>query len=73
MKAFEPAAMGPLTLSNRFVRSATYEGLANTQGLYPPGLTKLLVQLATGKVGLIIAGQTAVSQEGRAGARGICL
>lgn len=73
MKAFEPAAMGLLTLANRFVRSATYEGLANAQGLCSPGLTKLLVQLATGKVGLIIAGQTAVSQEGRADARGLCL
>jgi len=73
MKAFAPALMGSLSLPNRFVRSATFEGLANAQGLCSPQLTKLLVRLAAAKVGLIITGQTAVSEEGRTGVRGLCL
>lgn len=73
MKVFEPAAIGAISLANRFVRSATHEGLASSQGYCSPSLTKLVVQLAKGGVGLIITGHTAVSREGRAGRRQLCL
>ncbi|MHB8138408.1 MAG: NADH:flavin oxidoreductase [Smithellaceae bacterium] len=73
MKVFEPAAIGAISLSNRFIRSATGEGLATTQGFCSPILTSLMVQLAKGGVGLIITGHTAVSREGRAGVRQLCL
>lgn len=73
MKVFEPASIGAISLTNRFVRSATHEGSANSQGYCLPSLTKLLVQLAKGGVGLIITGHTAVSNNGRAGRRRLCL
>lgn len=73
MKVFEPATLGAISLSNRFVRSATGEGLANSRGCCSPSLTKLWVQLAKGGVGLIITGHTAISREGRAGIRRLCL
>ncbi len=73
MKIFEPADVGAVTVVNRFVRSATTEGLASGQGCSTSMLTKLMVQLVRGGVGLIITGQTAISPEGRAGIRQLCL
>jgi len=73
MKVFEPAAIGAMSLANHFVRSATGEGLATRQGCCSSLLTKLMVQLTHGGVGLIITGHTAVSPEGRAGVRQLCL
>lgn len=73
MKVFEPATIGPMALANRFIRSATGEGLATNQGYCSAPLTRLMVQLARGGVGLIITGHTAVSPDGRAGAKQLCL
>lgn len=73
MKVFEPATIGAISLSNHFVRSATCEGLATSHGYCSPVLTKLMVQLARGGVGLIITGHTAISPEGKASARQLCL
>jgi 2,4-dienoyl-CoA reductase-like NADH-dependent reductase (Old Yellow Enzyme family) len=73
MKVFEPATIGAITLANHFVRSATGEGLATGHGCCSPLLTKLMVQLARGGVGLIITGHTAVSKEGRKNGRQLCL
>ncbi len=64
---FDPIKINRLELRNRFVRSATHEGMATPEGLYTPELTKLLVELAEGEVGLIISGHAFVSPEGRAG------
>ena len=64
---FEPAAMGGLTLPNRFVRSATFEGLATPEGEVTEKLTQRMSELALGQVGLIITGHAFVSREGRAG------
>ncbi len=64
---FEPSTIGRLTLPNRFVRSATFEGLATPEGAVTPALTQRMVELALGQVGLIITGHTMVSLEGRAG------
>jgi 2,4-dienoyl-CoA reductase-like NADH-dependent reductase (Old Yellow Enzyme family) len=63
---FEPAVLNGLTLANRFVRSATWEGLAGPEGYATEGLTRLLMDLARGKVGLIITSHACVTPEGQA-------
>ena len=63
---FEPTVLNGMTLSNRFVRSATWEGLATAEGFATDCLSRLLVDLARGNVGLIITGHACVSPEGRA-------
>lgn len=65
---FEPGTIHGLTLSNRFVRSATWEGMATSTGDVTPLLTDTLVRLAKGGVGLVIPGHTYVSPEGKASA-----
>lgn len=69
MKVFEPAIINGMSLANRFVRSATWEGLATENSYCSPELTQLLVRLAQGGVGLIITSHTTVSPEGQAGIR----
>jgi len=66
---FEPCKINGLQLSNRFVRSATWEGLATDDGACTPELTDLMSGLAGGGVGLIISGHSYVSPEGKAGVR----
>lgn len=56
-------------MANRFVRSATWEGLATDKSFCSPELTQLLVRLAKGGVGLIISSHSTVSPEGQAGFR----
>lgn len=56
-----------MKLSNRFVRSATWEGLAGTDGSVTPELIDVMVALAQGGVGLIISGHAYVQPEGQAG------
>jgi 2,4-dienoyl-CoA reductase-like NADH-dependent reductase (Old Yellow Enzyme family) len=56
-----------MSVANRFVRSATWEGLATTDGACTGRLIDLMVKLAEGGVGLIITGHSYVSQEGKAG------
>jgi len=73
MKLFENVSLGGLTLANRFIRSATAEGLATTRGYCSPVLTKFMVRLAKGQAGLLITGHTAVSREGKAADRQLCL
>ena len=56
-----------MTLSNRFVRSATWEGLAGDNGSVTPRLIDTANELVQGDIGLIITGHAFVSPEGRAG------
>jgi 2,4-dienoyl-CoA reductase-like NADH-dependent reductase (Old Yellow Enzyme family) len=63
---FEFTAIKEMILANRFVRSATWEGMAGDDGSCTPKLTELMVQLAKGGVGLTISSHTFVSQEGQA-------
>ena len=63
---FEPTVLNNMRLANRFVRSATWEGLATPEGYATDGLTKVLTDLARGKVGLIITSHAYVSPEGQA-------
>jgi 2,4-dienoyl-CoA reductase-like NADH-dependent reductase (Old Yellow Enzyme family) len=63
---FERTVLNGLVLSNRFVRSATWEGLAAPGGYGTEELGRLWRELAQGKVGLIITGHAYVSPEGQA-------
>ncbi len=64
---FKTSEINGMKLSNRFVRSATWEGMAADDGSVTPKLTRTMVDLAEGGVGLIISGHAYVSQEGQAG------
>jgi 2,4-dienoyl-CoA reductase-like NADH-dependent reductase (Old Yellow Enzyme family) len=66
-KLFEPGLINGMTLANRFVRSATWEGMAADDGACTPKLIDMMVGLANGGVGLIITSHTYVSPEGQAG------
>lgn len=65
-KLFEESTIKDLTLKNRFVRSATWEGLGTDEGGCTERLVNLMVRLARGGIGLIITGHTYVSPEGQA-------
>lgn len=61
---FEKTAIKGVELRNRFVRSATWEGMASDDGFCTVTLKDFYVELAKGKVGLIITGHTYVLPEG---------
>ena len=63
---FESTTINGMTLANRFVRSATWEGMATADGRVTPKLTDAMVALATGGAGLIISGHAYVTREGQA-------
>ena len=63
---FETTSIKTMSLANRFVRSATWEGMAEKDGSCPRALTDLMVRLAEGGVGLIITSHAYVSREGQA-------
>ncbi|MEE4114395.1 MAG: NADH:flavin oxidoreductase [Desulfobacteraceae bacterium] len=63
---FEPTTINGMNLANRFVRSATWEGMATEDGRVTPKLTDTMAALATGGVGLIISGHAYVTREGQA-------
>jgi len=65
-KLFEKSAINGLELKNRFVRSATWEGMADQDGNPTPKLLETMTSLAAGGVGLIITSHAFVSPEGRA-------
>ena len=65
MTLFTPLALRNVTLPNRFVRSATYEGLADPDGTPTPELGRLYANLATHRVGTIVTGFAYVSPAGR--------
>jgi 2,4-dienoyl-CoA reductase-like NADH-dependent reductase (Old Yellow Enzyme family) len=66
-RVFEESEINGIRLANRFVRSATWEGMASEEGACTQRLKDLMVELAEGGVGLIISGHTYVSREGQAG------
>ena len=66
-KLFEPSEINGMKLTNRFVRSATWEGMAADDGACTPKLIDLMAGLAKGGVGLIISSHAYVSPEGQAG------
>lgn len=66
---FEATSINQMKLSNRFVRSATYEGMAAGDSTCTAPLVEKMAELADGGVGLIITSHAFVSSEGRARGR----
>jgi len=62
---FETSSINGMNLPNRFVRSATWEGMATADGSVTPQLIETMTNLATGGVGLIISSHAYVSTEGQ--------
>lgn len=60
---FSPFSIGNITLKNRIIRSATWEGMCDN-GVPTEKLIKLYEELAENELGLIITGYTYVSKEG---------
>lgn len=60
---FQPKKIGDVTLKNRIVRSATYEGMAR-DGIVDERYVDLYRRLAMGEVGLIIGGFAFVKRNG---------
>lgn len=68
-KLFDSTFLGHIALQNRFVRSATWEGMAHEDGACTPALVEVIRELAKGEIGLIISSHAFVSPEGQAGPR----
>jgi len=62
---FAPKKLGAMMIDNRFVHSATYEGLAQESGEVSPALLKRYEAIARGQTGLIIPGHLYVHPLGR--------
>ena len=63
---FQKAFIGSMGLRNRFVRSATWEGLAGENGEVTEPLIEIYRDLAKGGVGLILTGYSFVTKRGKA-------
>lgn len=63
---FDTFAIGNMTLPNRFMRSATWMGLATADGHATPEECAVMDELARGGIGLVISGHMAVEACGRA-------
>jgi len=65
MKLFENTAIGSIKLKNRIFRSATHEGMSDTEGYPTEKLQDIFLRLAKGGVGAIITGYVCVQKNGR--------
>lgn len=65
MPLFEPYTIKNLEIRNRFVRSATYEGIADKGGRVSNRQMSLYRELALGKIGFIVTGIAYVHVTGR--------
>jgi len=63
-RAFSPAKLGGITLRNRVIKAATYEGMC-PGGMPSPALTKHHRDLAVGGVGMTTVAYCAASAAGR--------
>ncbi len=63
---FEPYRIGRLEVKNRFVRSATWDGTADSSGAVADTSVALYQKLAQGGVGFIVSGYAFVSSLGQA-------
>lgn len=61
---FSPAPLGPITLRNRIIKSATFEGMSPL-GLVSDRLTEFHRRFAAGGVGMTTVAYCSVSSEGR--------
>ena len=62
---FQPIEINNMRLPNRFVRSATYEGLADNDGRVTNALVELYDELAGGEIGLVVVGYAYAQPNGR--------
>ena len=62
--AFSPFALGPVTLRNRIIKAATYEGLSR-RGRVTAELVEFHRRVAAGGVGMTTVAYCAVSEDGR--------
>jgi len=63
---FESSEINGMKLRNRFVRSATWEGMATPEGAVTPKLVETMTLLGKGGVGLIISSHAYIRPEGQA-------
>ena len=64
---WQETRLGSLSLKNRFVRSATFEGLGKDDGSCTDKIPAFYRRLSTGNIGLIISGHLFVHPHGQAG------
>lgn len=64
-RLFEITEINGMVLENRFIRSATWAGMATDDGACTPGLIEIMAGLAEGGVGLIITGHAYVHRHGQ--------
>ncbi len=64
-RLFEPIEIGNVIIPNRFVRSATWEGMCDDDGRPTQRLEKLYCDLVGGGVGLITTGYTYIHPHGK--------
>ena len=64
-RLFENTEINGMQLANRFVRSATWEGMAGSDGKCTPQLMKAMTDLAEGGVGLIITSHSYIRKDGQ--------
>lgn len=72
-KLFSRGRFANISVKNRLIRSATYEGGMTEDGRVTPQILNLYRDLANGGVGTIITGYMAVSRNGKANDRQICI
>jgi 2,4-dienoyl-CoA reductase-like NADH-dependent reductase (Old Yellow Enzyme family) len=65
MNVFEKSSLAGVSIKNRILRSATYEGMCDAFGHPQPAYYELYEKLAAGGIGAIITGLVAVNQAGR--------
>jgi 2,4-dienoyl-CoA reductase-like NADH-dependent reductase (Old Yellow Enzyme family) len=64
-RLFEETAINGMTMANRMVRSATWEGMCDQDGRPTARLINCYRDLAVGGIGLIVSGYTFVRPEGK--------
>lgn len=64
-KLFRSTTIGKLKLRNRFVRSATFDGMAKKDGRVSDDQIALYTRLARGGVGLVVTGMASVHPSGQ--------
>ncbi len=62
---FSPTTLDQINLKNRFVRSATWDGMGFTDGSFSPAQVELYRKLSAGGTGLLTTGYIAVNPQGR--------